>query len=475
LPWGCSFRGPAPAAGAVAWRRTGGPLSARIGAAQRESRPQGPRHGARRRLPGDDGNAFGLGLVRRRSSVAIAALLLLCSLPARAQDEHSFNFAAVPTLTFSTDEGFGTGGVATVYHQHAGVQPYRDAVTFNLFISSKLVQAHAITWDALRPFEMPGRAWARVGYYSTVSQNYCGVGNAVTCAEGDAIDNAKQLGVDPSDAGYDDLVRRYHLMRFIRPHATVLVRPWLRDKPFRTELLFGWRGAYTIPGDIFARGPYPHSRYAEDFPDGEPGFSSVPTVGVIVDDRDQEIFPLDGVYAEASVRGAHPFVGATWTWAGLNASVAGFFSLSRREPRLVLATRLLSDMIIGDPSTEELARVGGTVETIAFGGPVLGRGIREHRYLGKLKVIGQAELRAQIADTEVFGEVFNHGFALFSDAGWIGYDIADLRGHPTKLLSTFGVSYRLLWNETFAIRWDLGFSPDERQGPGFYIIVGQVF
>jgi hypothetical protein len=37
--------GPAPAAGAVARRRTRGPLSARIGAARRESRPQGPRHG----------------------------------------------------------------------------------------------------------------------------------------------------------------------------------------------------------------------------------------------------------------------------------------------------------------------------------------------------------------------------------------------------------------------------------------------
>ena len=36
---------------------------------------------------------------------------------------------------------------------HADVLPYRDAITINVFISSKLVQAHALTWDALKPFE----------------------------------------------------------------------------------------------------------------------------------------------------------------------------------------------------------------------------------------------------------------------------------------------------------------------------------
>jgi hypothetical protein len=122
-----------------------------------------------------------------------------------------------------------------------------------------------------------------------------------------------------------------------------------------------------------------------------------------------------------------------------------------------------------------MARIGGTLEPIAFGGSALGRGIREHRYLGKLKVIGQTELRAQLFDHEVWGERLSHGAALFSDAAWIGYDVNDLRGHPFKLLGTAGVSYRLIWNENFAIRWDLAVSPHEENGPGFYIIVGQAF
>lgn len=412
------------------------------------------------------------------------SLLVLCAAsdaPGEppSTNEHAFHVAAVPTLTFSTDEGFGTGGVGTLYHEHAGVLPYRDALTLNVFISSKLVQHHALTWDALKPFDLAGRSYVRLGYFSTVSQNYCGVGNDVTCARGDAVTEARARGlvddVDEGNDAFDAFVRRYHLMRFIRPYATVIARPWLRDKPWRTELLVGWRGAYTIPGDVFERGPYPGSLFAKDHPDGEAGFSSVPFVGVIVDNRDAEVFPMSGVYVESSARGAGAMTGGTWTWVGGNAQAAAWFTMSKRDPRLVLATRAMADVILGEPSVEEMARVGGTVDAIAFGGFQIGRGVREHRYIGKVKVLGQAELRAQIVDTVILGETFNHGVALFSDVGFIGDDVLHLGEHPTKLLSTVGVSYRVLWNEDFAIRWDLGFSPDENDGPGFYIIVGQAF
>lgn len=405
---------------------------------------------------------------------SIATVFVAALLAQAPADEHRFSAAAVPTATFNTDEGFGTGGVATLYHHHQGVLPYRDAITFNLFLSSKLVQAHAITWDALEPFGVDGRLLLRVGYYSTVSQNYCGVGNEVTCDEADAEVAADARGLDEGSEARADFVRHYHQMRFLRPHAAVLLRPWLRDKPWRVELLLGWRGAWTIPGEVSDLSPYPGSRFALDHPEGQPGFSSAPLVGIIVDDRDAEAFPTRGVFAEASLRGAHPWVGSTWTWGGLNVGAAYFAALSK-EPRLVLATHALADLVVGEPSIEELARIGGTTEWIAFGGHVLGRGVREHRYLGKLKAVAQAELRAQLYDHELWGERFSHGTALFSDVGWIGWDVAELRGQPAKVLVGAGVSYRLLWNESFAIRADLAVSPDEAEGPGFYVIVGQAF
>ena len=417
-----------------------------------------------------------------------ALLLALAAAPVEnvenvEEDEHNFSFAAVPTLTFSTDEGFGTGGVATMYHRHQGVLPYRDAVTANIFISSKLVQAHALTWDALRPFDIAGRLYVRGGYYATVSQNYCGIGNDVACASGEALDESRRLGLqkDPSlpEGAVDEFERHYHLMRFIRPYATVIARPWLRDKPWRTEVLLGWRGAVVVPGDLAIRGPYPGSLFAKDFPGGQAGTFSVPFAGIVIDDRDTEAFPTRGFFFESSVRGAHALTGSSWPHAGVNASLASFLSMTpqgpKAEPRVVLASRVIADVMVGEPSVQEMARIGGTLDSNAFGGSSIGRGVREHRYLGKVKLIGQAELRAQLFEHEVFGEVFNHGCALFTDAGLIGADVLQWRGNPAKLLTTFGVSYRMLWNESFAIRWDLALSPDEAEGPGFYIIVGQAF
>lgn len=393
-----------------------------------------------------------------------------------APDEHTFSFAAVPTATFNTDEGFGTGGVVSLYHHHEGVLPYRDEIRLNFFISSKLVQAHALTWDAIKPFGFDGRSYVRVGYYSTVSQNYCGHGAAVDCAPGDAVNAAEHAGLydDEGDEhdGYDEFVRHYHLMRFIRPYSTVIFRPWLRDKPYRTELLLGWRGSYTYPGDVEHKGPYPGSRYAEDFPVGEEGFSSVPFVGVVVDDRDDEVFPTRGIFAEASLRGGNALTGSTWPHAGGMASGAVFLQMAR-TPRLVLASRAIADVIVGDPSTEELARIGGTLDPIAFGGSSIGRGIREHRYLGKVKLIGQTELRGQFLDVRLLEQDLSFGAAVFSDAALIGEDVLDFG--VVRPLLTAGISWRILWNKNFAIRWDLAASPDEKEGPGFYIIVGQAF
>lgn len=398
--------------------------------------------------------------------------------PAPDDHEHRWTFAAVPTATFNTDEGFGTGGVISLYHHHEAVRPFRDELRFNIFISSKLVQAHAITWDGIKPFGFDGRLYARLRYFSTVSQNYCGVGNLVDCARGDARAQALARGLsddsERDDDAFDTFSRRYYLMRFIRPEATLLYRAWLRDKPLRTELLFGWRGSYTIPGDVNESGPYPGSRYAEDFPVGEPGLSSVPTVGIVVDDRDDEVFPTRGFVSELSVRGGNALTGSTWPHAGATAIGAFFFSMSH-TPRVVLATRFVGDVIVGDPSTEELARIGGTIDSIAFGGSAIGRGIREHRYLGKLKLINQTELRAQLWDTRALEQDLSFGFALFSDSALIGYDLADYRGNPFRPLVTGGVSFRFLWNKTFAVRTDLATSGDEREGPGFYIIVNQAF
>jgi Omp85 superfamily domain len=414
--------------------------------------------------------------------VLLAALFCLAAQTTAPADVWTWRVGAVPTLTYNTDEAFGTGGVASLFVDDGHSKPYRHSLTLNAFISTKGVQSHALTWDGLRPFNLDGRMHVRLGYLSTVSQNYCGTGNSVTCDDSSARRAAEAAGMSNDDV--DAAARHFTQMRFRRPFLSTFARGWIvnrsDDNPWRVELFGGVRASLLLPGDWTTPTPYPGSLYATEFPAGERGLSVAPFIGAIADSRDDEIFPQRGIYGEVSVRTAQPLWRSTWAYTGGTAIIAGFWDVMpsawRGGPqRAVLASRAIADILVGDPSTEELARIGGTNDVIAFGGGAIGRGIREHRYLGKVKLMAQTELRLQLVTVHPFGEEFDLGTAFFTDLGMIGYDVHEWRGHPTKILPTVGVSWRILWNKTFAFRWDLATSPAEENPIGFYIIVGQVF
>jgi hypothetical protein len=127
------------------------------------------------------------------------ALWLAAQTAEPADDVWTWRVGAVPTLTYNTDEAFGTGGVVSLFVDDGHTKPYRHALTLNAFVSTKGVQSHALTWDGLRPFDLAGRVFLRVGYLSTVSQNYCGTGNSVTCDDSPARQRAIAAGLSDDD------------------------------------------------------------------------------------------------------------------------------------------------------------------------------------------------------------------------------------------------------------------------------------
>src|SRR5690606_8644821 len=184
------------------------------------------------------------------------------------------------------------------------------------------------------------------------------------------------------DAAFDVLFRKHHQMRFLRPWGEALARYAVWDKPHRLELWGGWRGSLYVPGevraegfvdggDLFVPGPYPHSQWAKHFPVGEPGFSSVVQVGLALDDRDEETQPNVGYFLEASARAASFLLGSSWDWGGANVSGAVYVPLwsggLTEGADLVLAQRVVADVMLGDAPTEDLARTGGLSDFIAFG------------------------------------------------------------------------------------------------------------
>jgi hypothetical protein len=394
----------------------------------------------------------------------------------------SWDFIVLPVFGLNVDEGVGGGVLLAVHRYDDDSEAFRDDFALRFFVTTRLVQRHELKWEGLEVFDLPLRLYTRLGLLTTVTQNYCGTGNAVSCDPDRAVDAAVDAGLNEGSAGYDDFVRRYYLTRFIRPHGELLAWWRLNDAPYTIEVMGGARVAWFIPGDFLEDGPYPGSLYAVSFPNGEPGVSSVLSLGATIDHRDVEASPTRGFFGEASLRGATPLWGSTWTFVGVN--IAG--SLYTPMPLdMVLATRTIVDVILGDAPTEELAQIGGTRDHTAFGGQWIGRGLREHRGIGAIKVIEQLELRREIVDFVVFGARVDVGAGVFGDAGWIGAAADDFGGgarvdggavrdvgSTTRILFGVGAGLRIVLNRALLMRLDVAWSPFEDRTPAFYTPFG---
>ena len=146
---------------------------------------------------------------------------------------------------------------------------------------------------------------------------------------------------------------------------------------------------------------------------------------------------------------------------------------------LILASRYVLDVTMGDLPLQEMIRVGGSRDYTAFGGAEFGRGIRVQRYPGRIKAMMQQEVRWELPDFDIWSQNIRFGFAGFFDAGWIGHDWpfpnsltgrapAGFDGDPSRLALGAGVSLRFTWNRNFVMRLDVAFSPDEGYSPQVY-------
>ena len=400
-------------------------------------------------------------------------------------------FSGIPAINYIADNGLGFGAIVAMYLHDGETSPYRTAITLQLFLSTKLVQDHNIIVDSLRLFDLPLRLNARVGYLSSLTQNYCGVGGSVSCdpavarAAADDAGLADDIGDD--DDAWDNFVRHYYQRRFMSPYGLVNFRYALIERTetqkTRVEATFGYRAFYFIPGNVFADDdgdgspdltPYAGSLFAKDHPDGEPGLSSLVQAGVMIDSRDNEPSPTEGWFMEGTVRATTPGL-SSWNYGGFNVTVRGYthlpiFNLGRR---LVLANRFTIDGLVGDVPIQEMARLGGSSDVYAFGGADTGRGIRVQRFLGKARVIEMLELRYRFFEFDLFSQNFALTTAAFVDAALIGDEI--IQPKDLGVVTSTGGALRIAWNENFIIRFDVGVSPQEAWSPQIYITVNQPF
>lgn len=408
----------------------------------------------------------------RRSDLLFLLPLLLTALPLDAAhadsdepevDPNRYEYSALPVIMADTDRGFIAGATGLMVRFEKGYYPYRWRLQLLTRFSMERQPDDTLQLPfheyRLR-FDIPGvlsprlRLDAEVAFRRYTDSGYFGFGN-------DSPDN--EAGVD-----------RFNEYDRIYPSALVQARYAFTK---RLSLLLGLSFTYNWL-DLYAQ-----SKLLEDTRSPDPKVrdllhgtddhaSAVTTLGLVWDSRDHEFAPTRGMFHELSWR-VSP--GLELLYGGANATARFFYPFVGEK--LVLATRLVLDFLIGDAPIYELARFGSLTPQDGIGGGEAIRGVPLQRYHGKIKALANFELRSELVAFSLLSQRFKLALLAFFDAGrlWSDYEAMQrFDGDGLGLKLGMGGGARLRWGETFVLRFDLAWSPDA-DPVGAYVGFNHIF
>jgi len=415
----------------------------------------------------------------------------------KEKDPHRLEYGALPAVNYDSDLGFGFGAVGTLVRFDPGINPFKWRLMIQLYATVKRKPTGGAEFpfhEDLIELDVPGllqgrlRINAAIRFVKFSTTGYYGLGNASTAEQPwQAIDEE----VDPD--GYR-AARRFHQYDRTYPNAEFIARfnVWDRTIPAhkrRLEVFAGTSFSYNLmslyEGSELAQDV---ATRATDSADGreltrllagtENHALLVLKGGLLWDTRDHEFSPTRGTFSEISFR-LSPGVSGGLVYGGATANTRWFASLYKDY--LVFATRVVGDMVFGKTPVYELARYDGLIPRDAPGGGWSVRGVPRQRYHGKIKLVGNFELRSMFYRFNIKSQRFGLGAAGFLDTGrvWTDYRKVELDGVETDGLFTnfkvgVGGGLRVTWGETFVIRLEPGYSLTD-QTFGFYINVGHLF
>jgi Omp85 superfamily domain len=356
----------------------------------------------------------------------------------------------LPAFGVSSDTGVQLGAYGQIAWFQPGARPYAARLRMQAALSIRDAEGglelpfhdHFVRLDLPGFPNRTGRLWLDLGYERLTRGGYYGRGNASAAAA---------PSPDPSNGYFSSYLSEQ--LAFRLSFQQMLASPEWR--------LYAGVGIARHNAESYAG-----SRLAIDIQTGEapPGvrsyFQSAVLAGLILDTRNHETFPTSGLFHDLVLRAAPPgasalpFAGATLTTRFYGA-LAGEY--------LVVATRLLADVMVGDVPLAELGRFGGVLGQSGPGGQNGVRGIPLERYIGKTKVIGNLELRSLFLPFDIGRQHFAAGAAAFVDAGrvWtrtLGVDEAR-DGRALGLHFGYGGGPRLRWGDSFLLRLDIAYAP----------------
>jgi hypothetical protein len=408
-------------------------------------------------------------------STALAADALNSSVkpknPAFSDEGPHDEFNLLPVGGGTTDIGIGGGYFAGLARVEEGYDPYlwniesAGLVTFKLLAGEKIVLPYQDDYVQLtvpRLFGIPLRFELRSEYSWETTLGYYGLGNASPAPTASAS--------------------KYNQYGRLHPEALVDVR---------------WRVVdhlAAMAGVDFSQSWLQisqNSKLASDLQTGSPEvkqlLGTVDTAGVATalgglqwDTRDNEVSSHSGSYDTVGLKiSPGGLKESPYRYAEMTAIARVFVPII--GPHLVVAMRLVGDVLVGQPPFYELSRFQDAYATYALGGQNGVRGVPGQRYYGKVKVLGNVEIRTELASFRALGKPMTFGVVGLADGGRVWADTSlhpELDGTRIGLKYGLGGGLRLQSGSSFVLRLDVAWSPDASAlgAPvGGYFAAGQMF
>jgi outer membrane protein assembly factor BamA len=367
-----------------------------------------------------------------------------------------------------SDIGFGGGALGSLTHFEPHHRPYDWRLELGGVATFKRpreegwevpYQDFYLSWTDPHLIRDVLRLELRPSYTNEATQRYYGIGNATAAPDrGPAGESAQQY------------------FQYGRMHPTLLAR-FRVNLGYGLHVLTGISATYNRidvhAGSLLARDAAGFTPARASFRSFEEHVVGIFEYAFVYDTRDDETATRQGGYHQVKLRlapggtTAFPYRYGQW-----NATTRVYFTPIPR--RLTIAARLIADAQFGDPPFYELARYE---DTFAIGGGKGVRGVPAQRYYGKLKALGNLELRSDIFSVRIGAKDYGFALVAFFDAGrvWADWRVDPaLDGRGLGLKWGVGGGLRFQQGNAFVVRGDIAWSPDARPIGG-YFTAGQIF
>jgi outer membrane protein assembly factor BamA len=382
--------------------------------------------------------------------VLLLAGLLYADVP---EAPHGLAVAAVPSLSYSSGEGWEYGGKLFFYQFGEGqIQPYRWHLLINGARSTERKQDYYGFLDMPHLWGEGTRLDLRVEYKDFGLDEFYGLGNLP--AYRDEITRS-----DHPDYLAEEFYNYKH-----RWTAAYINAQWPAFAG-QIKLLAGLAGVrttlstYPLPNQL---GSTPQRGMAG-------GWTNYARVGLVMDTRDQEAVPTSGHWSDLLIEKCTALLGSDYDYGRITLTDRRYYSVL---PRLVYAQRLFVEYMPGRPPFYEMSVLSGSYQRFeGLGSNRSMRGVPRLLFVAPTKLLANFELRYRAFTMRILRQDLTFYGHLFLDGGRVW-----LKGDPATLddfhLSE-GAGLHVQWKKDLIGAIDIGRS--EYNDMAIYLTFGNLF